>query len=1091
MRHYPPPLLRLSAGAGGPLEPIGDDYEKILSATQYTTPSARPSSLSAVKPFPPYSNNTFPTAPHSPAAPVTFPSNNILHSRSSSLGTPHFPTALNNMFRIGSSRLKSPRRATSTYVSSSHDSSGQASTNPSSPTFMAIPDPLQRPFSPWDSSHSTDSQVSTSPRNSVRMQKGFYNKRSLSPTTSVSTSTTGASVMTRSTRSFLSRPRKHSHEVDSEFDPTTLRKNRSRPRKKGTNGQDALYHEYDDLFDDDLEDLGEELGEDGDMSHPSDVDEGDNDFFLLQMEERQQSHRGMRRSKKPQLSLQRSPEISPRTRRTSDPPRSVPASYGNGVHSNSLSPPPPTPPPKTWNRSITTTPPRTAPPSLDEPITPPNPRLVSAPPTPPPKIIPRISGETYSTNFAEDPNEGKQREPIPSPGPPPHRPPPPAPAGLKKSHSKRLSRGGRPLSIPDGLGIIKIPSPTLSATLFQSDDDGASNPTWTGQASHATMSSALTDRSYTPRQEHPPELAYESGEDEMNTKEMSGLFDEAEGGGVAPLFYRRESMATALGGSEAGTIKAGTFRLSTGTNPEPENPGDVSVVSEKTVVNLLTSMLEPTDEQESTDDEDDIVGFYEEKEVVVEDKKIPVVTEGKDEESKVPEDKEAATEEPKDESDLRGDPTFLQAFRTFVKQSGDLDPFIQRMPRYDALQAQRICGNMKVVNTKKKAPPPKPKSRIIKQREAEDKIATSLWALMAVKWMNFGKTLSSPAHEILLAASAKRLTRRATIKQNSRATHTLGASTPKVETPDGERRRVLDLSGLPVADWGWLCAYDYPKAKVYTVTVREQKRQKAAETPEGETPKTEKTEQKHLGPKNHRHLTVANLWKLPFPENHFDVVSARTLYTALKSSALSKSPNRMLDEYDRCLEECLRVLKPGGYLEFTLLDNDIINAGPLGTELSERFAAELHAAGYDPSPTKRWVSRLNKAGFGEIKRSWLFIPMAPPAPKPKVPSKNDFLATTHESQDLDMVKEEVRRKMEAWEDLGVQKGSLENVAPITGFFGSWIWEKWMLKIKEGKNFNYAEGVVDAIGSVLDEGRENNSGWRCLVGWARKPVEGEH
>lgn len=210
----------------------------------------------------------------------------------------------------------------------------------------------------------------------------------------------------------------------------------------------------------------------------------------------------------------------------------------------------------------------------------------------------------------------------------------------------------------------------------------------------------------------------------------------------------------------------------------------------------------------------------------------------------------------------------------------------------------------------------------------------------------------------------------------------------------------------------------------------------------------------------------------------------------LKIKTPFRSPEQTQDEYDLCLEECLRVLKPGGHLEFSLFDNDIINAGPLGSELSANFAESLVSKGYDPVPTKRWVSRLNSAGFGEIKRTWLFLPMAPPSSKPKVPPKGDM--PQHESQDLEMVKEEVRRKMESWEDTGAKKGSLENASPITGLVGSWIWEKWMLKVSAEANDGEWQLAVDTVGQVLCEAKEKGSGWRCLVGWARKPLHvGQH
>ena len=195
-----------------------------------------------------------------------------------------------------------------------------------------------------------------------------------------------------------------------------------------------------------------------------------------------------------------------------------------------------------------------------------------------------------------------------------------------------------------------------------------------------------------------------------------------------------------------------------------------------------------------------------------------------------------------------------------------------------------------------------------------------------------------------------------------------------------------------------------------------------------------------------------------------------------------------------CLEECLRVLKPGGYLEFFIFDSDIIKPGPLGTEFSIKFAEELEANGYDPSPSRKWIHRLNKTGFGDIKRAWVFVPMAPQV-KPKPPAKEDeyeVVKRTPSQEHLEAMKEEVRKKMEAWEDLGVKKGSTENAAPVSGLLGSWVWERWMLKTRqETQHATQWELAVDTMGAVLEEGKERGSGWRALVGWARKPLIAPH
>ncbi|CAZ82383.1 unnamed protein product [Tuber melanosporum] len=782
-------------------------------------------------------------------------------------------------------------------------------------------------------------------------------------------------------------------------------------------------------------------------------------------------------------------------------------SHRRNTSSGSLSDTPPTPPPK-FRRSLvvaTTTPPRSSTTSLEEPNRLTATTVVSPPPTPPPK--PTLFLDTESV----DPKYVPQVKSAASEASPPRRPPPPTPDVQDKHFAKRLSKiPNRPTSIPEGLGIINIPSPTL---FYSSFIPGASD-TWCGIADHATDSPALTSRSYTPRQP----VAKTNSYDETIAKGMSVLFDEEPGVGVVPLFSTKDSNSSNL---ENTIVKETEMTQVIVEEVTAENPGDLSAATENSIEGILDQLgatdSTKTEEAEKiadkTQDSKDALPAYSMNVTVEKESEMSTAGEANNRTTAIltpttsttgqgsssPKtiknegDEKPATSTTEKEETPKIDSSYLKAFRGFVKRSGDSDPFIHRMPRFDALQAQRICSHLRndypPAASGKGAKSGSPNGAVTataRQREAEEGILTSLWALMALRWMNFGRVVISPGHETLLAASAKRLTRRATTKMDQRATQMLENVSSEVRTGSHERRRVLDLGGAPVADWGWHCAYDYPKAKVYTVTTGSRPKQQS----EGEE-KTTGAPDKCRGPQNHRPLVVSKLWKLPFPPNHFDVVSARSLYLTLKATVPENSPNLGMDEYDLCLEECLRVLKPGGHLEFSLFDNDIVNAGPLGAELAAKFSKGLESKGYDATPTKRWVSRLNRAGFGEIKRSWIFLPMSPPSAKPRVPSKGEMQLPPHESQDLEMVKEEVRRKLKAWEDLGVENGSVENVSPVTGLVGSWIWEKWMLKT-EGESGDECDLAIGTIGDVLEEGRERGSGWRCLVGWARKPMfAGEH
>ncbi|KAF3906246.1 hypothetical protein ABW20_dc0102255 [Dactylellina cionopaga] len=445
------------------------------------------------------------------------------------------------------------------------------------------------------------------------------------------------------------------------------------------------------------------------------------------------------------------------------------------------------------------------------------------------------------------------------------------------------------------------------------------------------------------------------------------------------------------------------------------------------------------------------------------------------------------------------DPAYLVAFKKFLKPSVHTDAFICRQTRYDGFQTRRICNDLP--HEYRPLPPcppgaePEPARlpihratwmdegpRVLsitpeqrRAKEVTDEITSRLWVCMAAKWLQYGRILISPAHDILNQSSLER-------RRNKSAA-----------IPPPTRRRVLDLGGAPVADWGWHCAYEYPHSKVYTVTSRP-KNINIDNVPVPDLGVVEK--RRFTGPLNHRHIKVSSLWKLPFPDNHFDVISARSLQTILKQTPpprrRSERQNRMsktarLDEYSLTLKECYRVLKPGGHFEWSLTDSDVLRAGPATKALAEDFAHDLKSRGYDPYPTERWISRLANTGFVNTKRTWTILPMAPPAEKLKAKRRlgNSF------EDDLKAAREEMQIELKAWEELGIVKGNTHDVAAITGIVGTWRWEEWMVKLDgESENPAWKKGLVNGITTTLDEGRENGSGWRCLVGWTRKPTTAE-
>lgn len=405
------------------------------------------------------------------------------------------------------------------------------------------------------------------------------------------------------------------------------------------------------------------------------------------------------------------------------------------------------------------------------------------------------------------------------------------------------------------------------------------------------------------------------------------------------------------------------------------------------------------------------------------------------------------------------DSIYWRGFKFLLGQSQRRDTFVHRATRFDAVQSTRqglsgvhnkcLRGNYELVLPERPSysgpfsqSPRKSVLGSVLQEKAQfsmiekeqlvlSQLSQPMWAMEAFRFLNAGRLVASPAQKRLSLSNA---------------------GTAARTNPKRRQVRVLDLGGHATAEWAWHLAHEYPDVKIYTVYTEYQQVNKAIK-----------------GPENHRHVEVSQLWNLPFSDNKFDVISARSLPAFLKTE---RPAGESLDEYDLCLKECYRCLKPGGYLEYLVMDAEVSRAGPYASATSIEFAFNLKIRGYDPLPTKHFTGRLRKQDFVNIKRGWMYLPMGTEPRKPQAP---------RETPDP-----RVKSLIEDTEAVQGPLGSTADIAPITGLLGGWIWEQWLLKLQVEMGRGDTR-LLEGIGSVFDEGRKNGSGWTCLSGWAMKPL----
>ena len=176
---------------------------------------------------------------------------NFRHSMAS-----HIPFAMRKLKIHSNNRPRASSRATMASMASTstacfdesayriHFDAQSSEFNPTSPA--------SRPVSRWSSS--TEGGTISPKKSGHRKSKtnSIFTRRPGSPTSIASSHRTSVS---RNSISVLGRHKKRKSKLGevSEFDPTTFRTHRMRPKVSGLSGHEALYQEYDDLFDDTLD----------------------------------------------------------------------------------------------------------------------------------------------------------------------------------------------------------------------------------------------------------------------------------------------------------------------------------------------------------------------------------------------------------------------------------------------------------------------------------------------------------------------------------------------------------------------------------------------------------------------------------------------------------------------------------------------------------------------------------------------------------------------------------------------------------------------------------------------------------------------
>ena len=287
-------------------------------------------------------------------------------------------------------------------------------------------------------------------------------------------------------------------------------------------------------------------------------------------------------------------------------------------------------------------------------------------------------------------------------------------------------------------------------------------------------------------------------------------------------------------------------------------------------------------------------------------------------------------------------------------------------------------------------------------------------ALMISRWLSFDRVLFSPA-----LAAAKR----------------------------SQQDRVLVLDGLGNDDWSFYCAETYVDVEIFNLSP------KPASSPQVGALQL---------PRNFHQVQHADLSKhFPFATGSFTAVVFRF------PAAMSE------DAYFCSISECMRVLRPGGYLELSILDIDMVNMGNLTKkalgELKHRIGVSQPEVSLKPS-LDSLQKMVKQSGFQNLNRCVVNVPVAGHISL----SRSRSGSLDEDSGTLGALRKEASGKGDG------------GLAKSLSMVGRW----WFTRCYEMSTLPYRdlERSIWNDEALLEECEKRETGFKLLLCYARKPVD---
>ncbi|KAJ9618462.1 hypothetical protein H2203_009059 [Taxawa tesnikishii (nom. ined.)] len=314
-------------------------------------------------------------------------------------------------------------------------------------------------------------------------------------------------------------------------------------------------------------------------------------------------------------------------------------------------------------------------------------------------------------------------------------------------------------------------------------------------------------------------------------------------------------------------------------------------------------------------------------------------------------------------------------------------------------------------------------------------------ALMTSKWLSFGRVLFSPAH---------------------------------IEAESGDNVKVLVVDGLG-KDWSYYCAMTYPTATFYNLGPDSATEPSVAD-PAGWKPLT-----------NHRqiqHLSMSD--PFPFPKGFFSAVVLRF-------------PQATSDKvFHQCIYECKRVLQPGGYLEISALDLDLMSMGTRARKAVMNLKMRMQQADSNVSLRNLgdvMMRLVGRRGFENIQRCVVGVPAAGRIPRSQDMSsissgssskkgKERAMSIVHEPSNASLA--DLVNDAPATAITGFTDSNDEGITKMVAKVGRWWYSTCYESAVTATTNPPSDSIWDTPG-LLRECERHGTSFRLLICYAQKPT----